>query len=70
MIGIDLDDDPDIDELESVQWNFCSPVCFRCSDTGTLESALRVFQGRAAYTGPLTAEELAPLIEKYGLVIL
>ncbi len=69
MMGIDLDD-ADIAELESVQWRFRNPVCFRSSDPAILEAALRVFQGRAAYTGPLCSEELAPLIIRYGLVVI
>ena len=70
MMGIDLDGDPDLEELESVQWSFSAPVCFRCGDAAILESALRSFQGRAAYTGPLSAEELEPLVRRYGLVII
>ena len=35
-----------------------------------LESALRVFQGRAAYTGPLGRDSLAPLVSRYGLVLI
>ena len=69
MMGIDLDD-ADIAELESVQWRFKKPVCFRCSDPEILESALRVFQGRAAYTGPLGRDSLAPLVSRYGLVLI
>ena len=70
MIGIDLDNDPDLEELESSQWSFSSPVCFRCQDAEILESALRVFQGRAAFTGTLPQKELDPLVNRYGLVVL
>ena len=70
MLGIDLDEDSDLEELESVQWSFSSPVCFRCSDAGILESALRAFQGRAAYTGTLSADELDPLVSRYGLAVI
>ena len=70
MIGIDLDDDPDLEELESSQWSFSSPVCFTSSDAAILESALRIFQGRAAYTGQLSTESLDPLVRKYGLIVL
>lgn len=70
MLGIDLDTDPDLEELESAQWCFSSPVCFSCSDAGVLEEALRAFQGRAAYTGPLASAVLEPLVRKYGLVII
>ena len=69
IMGIDLDD-ADISELEAVQWRFKNPVCFRSSEPAILEAALRVFQGRAAYTGPLSAEELDPLVRSYGLVVI
>ena len=68
MMGIDLDGDSDIAELESVQWKFRNPVCFRSSDAEVLESALRCFQGRAAVTGE--AEGLEELAVKYGAVML
>lgn len=70
LMGIDLDCDADISELESVQWRFRNPVCFRCSDPKILESALRVFQGRAAYTGDISEDEMDILSERYGLVVL
>ena len=70
MMGIDLDADSDLEELESVQWSFSAPVCFRSGDAQILESALRAFQGRAAYTGSLSSEELEPLIGRYGLLVL
>ena len=34
-----------------------------------LEAGLRVYQGRALYEGSLTDEALAPLQDKYGLII-
>jgi len=70
MLGIDLDADPDLDQLEASQWCFQSPVCFTGNDAGILESALKRFQGRAAYTGELSAAGLEPLAERYGLVVL
>lgn len=34
-----------------------------------LESALRVYQGRALYEGALDESALLPLCDKYGLII-
>ena len=38
----------------------------RCGDAALLE-ALRLYQGRALYDGPLGEDALEPLAEKYGL---
>jgi len=47
------------------------PLCLRCDDAAVLEQALRAYQGRAAYAGGgLSADALAPLVEKYGLLVL
>lgn len=47
------------------------PLCLRCDDAAVLEQALRSYQGRAAYAGgALNADELAPLVEKYGLLVM
>ena len=37
--------------------------------SGALEAALRAYQGRALYSGPLSDEVLLPLAEKYGLIL-
>ena len=40
-----------------------------CEDAALLEQALRLYQGRALYTGSLSKDELQPLCEKYGLLV-
>lgn len=40
-----------------------------CDDAELLEKALRAYQGRALYEGALSDDVLAPLVEKYGLII-
>lgn len=59
------------DELEdfaACQVLITKPLCLNCSDAELLEQALRLYQGRALYDGPLGEEELAPLAKKYGLI--
>ena len=43
-------------------------LCLRCADAALLEQALRLYQGRAVYDGPLSEEALMPLIRRYGLI--
>ena len=45
------------------------PLCIVCDDADVLESALRVYQGRALYEGALDESALLPLCDKYGLII-
>ena len=59
------------DELEdfaACQVLITKPLCLNCADAELLEQALRLYQGRALYDGPLGEEELAPLAKKYGLI--
>ena len=59
------------DELEdfaACQYLITKPLCLNCADAELLEQALRLYQGRALYDGPLGEEELAPLAKKYGLI--
>ena len=65
-VGISLESD--LDEFEYAQYAIRKPLCIVCNDADLLEQALRLYQGRALYAGELTAEELLPLIRKYGLI--
>ena len=58
-----------LDYFEAAQYAIRKPLCLICSDAEILEEALRVYQGRAMYAGPLSTEELMPLVRKYGLII-
>ena len=51
------------------QYMINKPLCIVCDDADILESALRVYQGRALYEGALSEEKLLPLCDKYGLII-
>ena len=48
---------------------FSKPLCFAAEDPRLLERALRLYQGRALYDGPLSEAELAPLVRRYGLIV-
>ncbi len=59
----------DVQTLADYQYMLSKPVCLVCEDAELLESALRVYQGRALYDGGLPESALLPLCEKYGLLI-
>ena len=44
------------------------PLCLVCDDGDVLEDALRVYQGRALYEGPVPEERLEALRKKYGVI--
>jgi methionine synthase I (cobalamin-dependent) len=69
MIAIHLAGWDDIDAFADCQYMISKPLCIICDDADVLESALRVYQGRALYEGPLAEAELLPLCGKYGLII-
>ena len=69
MAAVRIADWGDVDALADVQYMISKPLCLVCDDAELLESALRVYQGRALYEGALTEEQLAPLVDKYGLLI-
>ena len=62
----------DVDIFAEHQYAIQEALCLWSDVPELLEGALRVFQGRAFYdgTGDLEAEDLAPLVKKYGLVVL
>ena len=51
------------------QYAVRAPLFIESSDPAALEAALRAYQGRAIYSGPLPDGVLVPLAEKYGLII-
>ena len=69
MAAVRIADWGDVDALADIQYMISKPLCLVCDDAELLESALRVYQGRALYEGTLTEEQLAPLVDKYGLLI-
>lgn len=69
MVAVRLSGWEDIDTFADCQYMISKPLCIVCDDADVLESALRVYQGRALYEGSLSEEELLPLCDKYGLII-
>ena len=68
MITVELSDAGQLDDFASVQHMITRPLCIMCADPAVLEQAIRLYQGRALYEGPLTEEQLQPLADKYGLI--
>ena len=68
VIAVRISSEADLDEFEFAQYAVRKPLCIVCDDAALLEQALRLYQGRALYAGDLTAEELLPLVRKYGLI--
>lgn len=69
MIAIRIQSEDELDDFSDCQGMISKPLCILCEDAGLLEQVLRRYQGRAVYEGPLSDEELMPLVEKYGLII-
>lgn len=69
VIAIEIAKAADLDELEAAQYAIRKPLCIVCGDAKLLDEALRLYQGRAMYAGELSADELLPLVKKYGLII-
>ena len=55
--------------LADCQYAVTSPLAIVSGNAAALEAALRAYQGRALYSGPLSDEVLLPLAEKYGLIL-
>ena len=69
LVGIRIGSWDDVEALGDFQYMISKPLCLVCDDAGLLESALRVYQGRALYEGALSDDELLPMCDKYGLII-
>lgn len=69
MIAVKLSGWDDVDTFSDCQYMINKPLCIVCDDADVLESALRVYQGRALYEGALDESALLTLCDKYGLII-
>ena len=69
MIAIKLSGWDDVDIFADCQYMINKPLCLVCDDADVLDSALRVYQGRALYDGALPEDTLLPLCAKYGLLL-
>jgi 5-methyltetrahydrofolate--homocysteine methyltransferase len=69
IIAVEIRTAADLDEFEAAQYAIRKPLCIVCNDAKLLDTALRLYQGRALYAGDLRDEELMPLAGKYGVII-
>ena len=68
LVTIEIKTSEELDSFSDAQYLIAKPLCLKCGDAALLEQALRLYQGRALYEGPLGEEELKPLRAKYGLI--
>ena len=68
LVTVELTSAEELDSFADAQYLITKPLSLRCADAGLLEQALRLYQGRALYEGPLSDEALRPLAAKYGLI--
>lgn len=68
LLALAIRDEAALDALSDVQYMITKPLCLVCDEVKLLEQALRLYQGRAMYEGPLPEEVLQPLANKYGLI--
>ena len=69
VVSIAISAEGDLDIFAECQYMITKPLCLVCDDAELLESALRLYQGRALYSGSLPDERLRPLARCYGLMI-
>ena len=68
VLTLEIKSPDELEDFAACQYLIAKPLCLRCEDVELLEQALRLYQGRALYDGPLDEEALAPLAKKYGLI--
>ena len=68
LVTVEIREDRELENFADAQYLIAKPLCLRASDAALLEQALRLYQGRALYDGPLGEDVLAPLAKKYGLI--
>lgn len=69
LLAIRIQAESDLACFAELQYLITRPLCLHCSDVSLLEKALRLYQGRALYEGPLSKADLQPLVKKYGLIV-
>ena len=68
LVTVEIRGEAELDNFADAQFLITKPLCIRCADAVLLEQALRLYQGRALYEGPLGEDALIPLAKKYGLL--
>lgn len=70
LIAIRIESEEDVELFEECQYAVRNPLCICCDDAVLLEKTLRIYQGRAVYSGSLDKEVLSALSCRYGLIAL
>ncbi len=68
LVTIEIREEAELENFADVQFLITKPLCIRCADAAILEQALRLYQGRALYDGPLGENALEALSKKYGVI--
>ena len=68
LVTVEIREDQELENFADAQYLIAKPLCLCTSDAALLEQALRLYQGRALYDGPLSEDVLAGLAKKYGLI--
>ena len=68
LVTVEIRTEAELENFADAQFLITKPLCLRASDASLLEQALRLYQGRALYDGPLSEDVLAGLAKKYGLI--
>lgn len=68
LLALSIGDEAALDALADIQYMITKPLCLVCEKAALLEQALRIYQGRALYEGPLPETVLEPLAKKYGMI--
>jgi 5-methyltetrahydrofolate--homocysteine methyltransferase len=68
VIAIRIASEEELDDFADHQFEISKPLCILTEDKAVLESALRLYQGRAMYDGNLPEEQLEEFRQKYGLI--
>ena len=69
VVSVTVQSSDDLDNFADCQYRITKPLCLHCDDAALLEQALRLYQGRALYSGSLPETVLLTLTQKYGLLI-
>lgn len=69
MVAVRIETWEDVELFADCQYMISKPLCIVCDDAEVLEAALRVYQGRPLYEGAILESDLAPLVEKYGVIV-
>ena len=70
ILCIRMEDEDELENFEEAQYSIAKPLCILCEEEALLEQTLRMYQGRAMYSGELPAAFLDEMSQKYGLIVL